>query len=97
MITLTEKYEIRIFAKDKTKIVYFGENFADWEDMYHCAGLVIDDEPDQLSEGELFIGQIKTDLPFEEVVRIMIEDAGLMRSAGEEALKDPAERTELLE
>ena len=89
MNVLTEKYEIRIFAKDKTKIVYFGENFADWEDMYHCAGLVIEDEPEQISEGDLLIGKIETDLPYEEVVRIMIEDAGLMGPRGEAAIQDP--------
>ncbi|MHA1300159.1 MAG: hypothetical protein ACTSO9_12125 [Candidatus Helarchaeota archaeon] len=89
-------YEMRIFAKDKTKIIYFGENEMGWEDTYNSAALVIDDEPDQFEENGVLIGKIETYLPYEEVIRIMIEDAGLMGPKEEAALKDPSPQSEVL-
>jgi len=86
------KYEIRIFAKDRTKIINFGEEEGDWEDLYHSAGLVVDGEPDQKTEENLLIGTIHTDLLYEEVIRIIIEDAGLIRPVIEELVKNEEEK-----
>ncbi len=89
-------YEIRIVAGNREKIIYFGSNFTDYEDTYHCAGYVIDGEPEQIEEGDCEIGRIETDLPFSEVARMMIEEAGLMGERATAALLEDAARSECL-
>ncbi len=89
---MADKHEIRIIAKDFTKIVCFDEDYGNWEDMYHSAGAVIDDEPDQFIDGDTVVGQIETDLEYAEVIRIMVEEAGLMGEECEVALKSHEEK-----
>jgi len=85
------QYEVRITAKGKSKIMRFiGENAdMNWEDTYHCMGLVIDGEPNQWEENGVTIGAISVpEMDWVEVVRIMIEDAGLMGDEAEAGLQE---------
>ena len=74
---MADKHEIRIIAADLTKSIDFGEDAGAWEDVYNGAGAVIGDEPDQFTEGDTVIGQIKTDMEYAEAVEIMIDEAFL--------------------
>lgn len=78
------KYEIQIFARDKTKIIRFSDqespesNFNQqmaWEDYYYAMGAVIDDKADKFRENNTVIGRLEVkDIPFDDVVDIMCED-----------------------
>lgn len=91
---MEHKYEMRIEAKDKKKIIrYIGDDdHMHWSDTYNSAGAVIEDEPDQLDENGITVGEIKVPhMEWSEVVRIMIEDAGLMSGKAEAGLTEEAE------
>lgn len=85
------EYEMIIETKDRNKVIRYGGNNAHMHfvDTYNSAGAVIGDEPDQTTENNIVIGKISVpDMEWEEVVRIMIEDAGLMTPIAEKGLTE---------
>lgn len=77
-------YEIQIFAKDRTKIIRFAEDYQEttsmakllaWEDFYYAMGAVIDDKADKFRENNTLIGRLNVkEIPFDDVVDVMCED-----------------------
>lgn len=78
------KYEVQIFAKDKTKIIKFleneNENIAQepraWDDLVFAMGAVVDDKADFVKKENSIIGilDVKETTTFEEVIDVMCED-----------------------
>ncbi|MCP3922020.1 MAG: hypothetical protein GY714_05470 [Desulfobacterales bacterium] len=88
------KYEMRIETKNKKKVIrYVGDDaHLNWSDTYNSAGAVIGDEPDQFEEKGILIGKISVpDMYWNEVVEIMIEDAGLMSGDAEKVFLEDEE------
>jgi hypothetical protein len=78
------KYEIRIFAKDRNKIIQFTDQSGnanlmfmptEWEDLYYAMGSVIDDEAMKQEDTEKVIAVITVkEIEFEEVMDRMVDD-----------------------
>lgn len=78
------KYEVQIFAKDKTKIIKFSENGNEniahepsvWDDLIFAMGAVIDDKANCVKNDNSIIGilDVKETTTFEEIVDVMCED-----------------------
>ncbi|TAF64697.1 MAG: hypothetical protein EAZ55_10690 [Cytophagales bacterium] len=77
------RYEIQIFAKDKTKIIRFSKDGsedlgfkpAEWEDFYYAMGSVIDDKADSFVSQDTIIAKIEVnEMYFEQVIDSMCED-----------------------
>lgn len=78
------KYEIRIFAKDRNKIIQFTDQSGnanlmfmptEWEDLYYAMGSVIDDEAMKQEDTEKVIAVIMVkEIEFEEVMDRMVDD-----------------------
>lgn len=78
------KYEIRILAKDRKKIIQFtdqngNENLmfmpTEWEDLYYAMGSVIDDEAQKQEETDKVVATIEVEeINFEEVIDRMVDD-----------------------
>ncbi len=78
------KYEIRIFAKDRNKIIQFTDQNGnanlmfmptEWEDLYYAMGSVIDDEAMKQEDTEKVVAMITVkEIEFEEVMDRMVDD-----------------------
>lgn len=88
---MNHTHEMIIEAKNRKKIIrYVGDDaYLNWSDTYNSAGAVIGDEPEQMEEDSVLIGKISVpDMEWDEVVEIMIEDAGLMSEMAENGLTE---------
>ena len=56
---MADKHEFRIITFDRTKTIYFGENYASWENIYNSAEAVIEEEPEQFQKKKKIIGLMK--------------------------------------
>lgn len=78
------KYEIRIFAKDRNKIIEFVDQSGnknlrfmptEWEDLYYAMGSVIDDEAEKKEESDRVVAIIEVqEINFDEVMDRMVDD-----------------------
>lgn len=78
------KYEIRIFAKDRNKIIQFTDQNGnanlmftptEWEDLYYAMGAVIDDEAVKQQDTDKVVAVITVEeIEFEEVMDRMVDD-----------------------
>ncbi|HAS42326.1 MAG TPA: hypothetical protein DCS93_17745 [Microscillaceae bacterium] len=78
------KYEIRIFAKDRNKIIEFVDQSGnqnlrfmptEWEDLYYAMGSVIDDDAEKKEESDKVVAVIEVkEINFDEVMDRMVDD-----------------------
>ncbi|WP_026999034.1 hypothetical protein [Eisenibacter elegans] len=76
------KYEIRIYAKDQTKVIRFVQEGGThqtpppaWDEFVYALGAVIDDRPEQVLQPDGLIATLKVpQVSFDEVVDVMCED-----------------------
>ncbi len=69
---------IIIECSDKSIELEFENNQPDWEDLYNSLEIIHDKEPNQYEENGIQVGHIVTDLKFDKVVKLIVEDAGLI-------------------
>jgi hypothetical protein len=74
---MSSKYEFRIITPGRKKIIHFGSNAADWEEIFNSAAAVDGEEPDQFKENEVTIGKIDTRVPYKQAIETMISQAFL--------------------
>jgi len=89
--TSNHTYEMRIKSNGKLRVFRFSEAML-WEDLYNSCALVNNDnEPDQDEVDGILIGSISVATDWDEIVRIIEEDAGLCGASTINALKTGAD------
>lgn len=93
---MADKHEFRIITPDRMKTIYFGENYSSWENLYNSAEAVIEEEPEQFEENGKIIGLMKTEIPYNKAIGIMIDEAFLGNKI-QKALHESSDYSECLE